>query len=221
VISGTGLNPDAGLKQPTTGTWRNADAGLTFFPAFRHLLITAEVSWFSSSLDCSARTPQWVGWPKIERNPSLLYSKPQLLCSLLSYDAPYLVTLHTAKLYTAPYWATLHPTELLFILFWAPLYPLSYGTLHPRSCAAPHWATPAFYWAITHPTELHCNLLSYDAACWASISHPTEPCCTLLNYAAPFEQCCTPIEPRDTLLSYASPYWATLDTLSCAAPYWA
>jgi hypothetical protein len=56
MTSGTGLNPDAGLKQLTTG--RNADAGQTFFriPAFRHLLKTENFSWFSSSLDCSTRS---------------------------------------------------------------------------------------------------------------------------------------------------------------------
>ncbi len=49
-------NADAWLKPLTNG--RNADAGITFFLAFRHLLIviTTDVSWFSSSLDCSARS---------------------------------------------------------------------------------------------------------------------------------------------------------------------
>ncbi len=115
--------------------------------------------------------------------------------------------------------------------------------VHPLSYAA-----PAFYWALTHPTELHCTLVSYDAACWATLFHPTELCCTLLNYAAPSEQCCTllssgalywattvqywatqyPTELRWTLLSYAEPYWATLNPtelrctlLSYAVHYWA
>ncbi len=64
MTSGTGLNPDAGdvgLKQLTIG--RNADAGLTFF---RHLLITADVSWFSSSLDFSARSTSMVALPRVE-----------------------------------------------------------------------------------------------------------------------------------------------------------
>ncbi len=94
------------------------------------------------------------------------------------YEAPYLVTLHpwailrTAKLYAALYWATLYPTELHCILFWAPLSPLSY----------------------TAPSELHCTMLSYDAACWATLSH---------------------------LLSYAVPFWTALNLLSNAALYWA
>ncbi len=108
------------------------------------------------------------------------YSALELHCILLSY--------------------TLYCTELpcTLLSFTASFFPffLSY--------AAPHWAAPEFYSAITHPTELHCTLLSYDAACWATLSHPTEQqCFTLLNYAAPSEQCCT-------LLSHGALYWATL-----------
>ncbi len=35
-----------------------------------------------------------------------------LRCTILSYAAPYWVTLHPILSYAAPYWAKLHPTEL-------------------------------------------------------------------------------------------------------------
>jgi hypothetical protein len=90
-------NADAGLKQLTTG--RNADAGLTFFRHFgiRHLHITADVSWFSSSLDCSARSTS-MGCLAEKRisveSPSLLYSKP------VDYtELPYTLLSSTASLF--------------------------------------------------------------------------------------------------------------------------
>ncbi len=134
------------------------------------------------------------------------------------------------------FWASMHPCctlELCCILLSCTLHCIElpctllsftasfcelrctlWATLHPLSYAATHWAAPVFYRAITLPNELHCTLLSYDAACWATLSHPTELCCTLLNYTAPSEQCCT-------LLSHGALYWATLYPLSFAAPYWA
>jgi hypothetical protein len=50
--------PECRCPTEAAATGRNADAGLTFssIPAFRHLLMTEDVSWFSSSLDCSARS---------------------------------------------------------------------------------------------------------------------------------------------------------------------
>ncbi len=46
MVGNTGISlyrtcPGAGLTQ---NTGKNADAGLTFFPAFRHLLLAAKVS---------------------------------------------------------------------------------------------------------------------------------------------------------------------------------
>ncbi len=113
--------------------------------------------------------------------------------------------------YPAPYWASLAITASFS---WAPLYPLSYTAPSELCCTPMSCTCILLSWAITHPTGLHCTLLSYDAACWATLSHPTELCCTLLNYAAPSEQCCT-------LLSHGAVYRAKLYPLSCAGPYWA
>jgi hypothetical protein len=103
----------------------------------------------------------------------------ELLCTFLSYAAPYFVmlhswtTLHTAELYAAPYWATLQPTDIHCIIFWAMLHPLSYiapnelhctlwATLHPTELPCILICNTTLYWATLHP------LLSYAAACWAT-----------------------------------------------------
>ncbi len=172
---------------PVSHSWAMPD-----WPFLRHsgfYISTADISWFSSSLVCSAGITSMgcLAENTEEKNPSLLYSKPcalatklrcTLMLHLLSYEAP--------LSYAAPYWATLHPPELHSILFWTRPYPQSY-TPHselrctPLSCAA-------FYWAVPHPTKLNCTLLSYPH--------------TLLSYAVSFWITLH-------LLSNAAPYWAT------------
>ncbi len=122
--------------------------------------------------------------PSVLRSTLLSYAAPlSLFCILLSY------TLHRTELPC---------TQLSFttFFFWAPPVP---SELHctlwamrtPLSCAC-------ILLSYTHSTELHCTLLSYDEACWATLFWTT------LH-----------------LLSYAAPYWATQYLLSCAAPHWA
>ncbi len=154
----------------------------TFFPALRHLLITADVFWFSSSLDCSAR----------------------------SYDAPYLLhcTLELRSILIRCTVTELPCTLLSFTASFFELLCTLWATLHHLSYAASHGAAPAFYWAhSTQPTELHCTLLSYDEACCLAMMLPSP---TLLSYAVPFWNTLHLTDPRGTLLPYAAPYWATL-----------
>ncbi len=96
VTSGTRrtLMPECRCRTEADDFRKKCRCRTNFFSAFRHLLITADVSWFSSSLDSKK--------PRIEQNPSLVDSKPvhyiqshsaplrqlhlnELLCSLLSY----------------------------------------------------------------------------------------------------------------------------------------
>ncbi len=105
-----------------------------------------------------------------------------------------------------------------------------WATLHPLSYTAPSelWCTPlsCAYWAITHPYKLHCTLLSYDAAYWATLSRPIELCCTplscawiLLSYNTPYWATLHPVELWWSLLSYSlSPYWAILFPSELPAP---
>ncbi len=164
----------------------------------------------------------------------------ELLCTFLSYAAPYLVilrswtALHTVELYAAPYWATLQPTDIhsiLFLSYAAPseLHFTLWATLHPTelsfiliSYTTPYWATPRLYpllsyaapcWATPHT---HCNKLSYAEPCWTTLH--------LLNNAAPYWAPGHSTELRFILLSYtvatlAHPNWATLHpTELCSTP---
>jgi len=84
-----------------------------------------------------------------------IYFSNGLSCTLLSYAAPYLATLHPTKLcciqmsYAAPYLSFSAPQELRYTL-----------------------------WTKLHPSELCCTLLSYAAPFWAML-HPSELSCTL------------------------------------------
>ncbi len=106
-----------------------------------------------------------------------IYFSTGLICTLLSYAAPYWATLHPRELrctpvsYAAPPWATLHPRELrCTLLSYAAPY---WATLHTKSYAAP-------FWAKLPPSELRCTLLSYALPFWATL-HPTELRWTLIE----------------------------------------
>ena len=132
---------------------KNAYAGLTFFPVFRHSGIPA------FTYNCGGplvNVAPWWATLHLSELRCTLYSYAALLnytaycwalcCTLLSYPASYWHSLHPFLSYAAPselhctLWATLHPTELSFIL-------MSYTT--------PYWATPI------PAAELRCTLLSY------------------------------------------------------------
>jgi hypothetical protein len=102
-----------------------------------------------------------------------------MLHRILSYPAPYWVSLHT---FLCTLWAMLHPTELR--LHSIKLYNTPYlATLQPVEL----WWSLLSYplppcWAMLYPSELRCNLLSHGALYWATI----EIRCTLLSYAEPY-----------------------------------
>jgi len=152
VTSGTGLT-----MMPERRCRTNFFSGI---PAFRHLFIPAEASWFSSLLVCSARKTNWA-----------MLHPTELSYNLLSCPEPFWVALQelrcceircTPLSYVAFYWAMLHPPEL-------PRTFLSYT---------------AVYQSTLHPLELRCTLLSYAAPSWAML-HPTELRCTFLSYTEP------------------------------------
>ncbi len=92
---------DTDAWKPMSDWQTNKDAGLTFFPvfAFQHLLITAEVSWFCTSLVRSARR---TSMGCLTENPSCLKASQ---CNINR------ATLHHNEI-AEPCWATSDPSEL-------------------------------------------------------------------------------------------------------------
>ncbi len=151
---------------------------------------------FPHHLTVLREAPQWVAIALRTK----LRCPFELFCSLLSYDAPYLVTLHpwatlhTVKLYAAPYWATLHPTELHCILFLSSACAVpSELCCNPQICAGILLSYNTPYWATVHPVELWCSLMSYTLLSYAvhlCPGHSTELRCTILNHAVPTKLRC-------------------------------
>ncbi len=111
-------NANAGLTKLTIG--KSANAGLTFSPVFLHLLIAAEVSWFSSLLVYLAlKKPPELNSTILSYSVSCwamrlwtMKQPPKLCCILLSNAIPFWAILHsyepgcTLKSYSVSYWAT-------------------------------------------------------------------------------------------------------------------
>ncbi len=184
----TVCEPDAGMLMPDWHCWIPTN----FFPTFLHLIISAEVTRFSSLLIL-------LGWRIFTRRTSLgvdllflifLYPIHKLLHCFRKYHCGWMLTGVTSGFFEdATSWATLPPTDR--------------ATLHP-----PKLRCIVKYWATLPPIELISTLLSYVA--------PSGQRCTLQSYAAPYRATlhllsqATSYWAKLHCMSYAAPCWALL-----------